>query len=962
MKLFKQKLQLVAVALTGSLALLTNHTAQAGGPLEVCQSGVPYLWPNGGQNVPFNPDQGALGILDSTAAVQAVTDAFQAWEDVSTASISYSNQGQLPVDVDVTNFAPFLQAAGPDGVSAIVFDDTGEIFDLLFGAGSGVLGFASPEFLDEPSCTVLEGYSFLNGPAISSLEGLLNLMVHEFGHYSNLAHTEVNGQIYGDSDNTGAGADNTTFGPAPSPLDPGFDLIETMYPFLFSDIDQVSRTPHADDIAALSRMYPDASFANTGTISGTILLGDSKLTGINVIARNLNDPFADAVSAISSDFTRDYSQGDTVTGTYTLTGLTPGEDYAIYVNGLLSGNDRFSTPGATLPGPEEYYNGANESGNGLTDLPGDLTPVTAVAGSPISGVDILFNLPVPGQPLNTGDDGNVAIPLPFEFCIAGEPYSVAYINGNGFITFGSADDAFGNFIEDEASFLSGPPRIAGFWDDLSPNIAGIVSYDATDHTFSVTWDGVPEYGITDGTSSNTFSIEIRDNSFLCTDSFPHHGYWANILRSEVKITHGEMTSTDGLVGVSSGIAATSQFETETDLSAASGYGIFGKVQLLTEAAQYELFSDPDVFDLANGKTKFIGVGLGYTDRYERSFGSHQRNNSLETASKIGLPFDSIDTFRDFTALAPSGEDIDFYLIDSPLDAGSTLVAEIVTGQIDSVMGLYHCKNLSVDDKRYGKHRGHHHRRKPRCDSEQAELVAFNDDSNGLLSKIQFEIPEDGYYAIAVSYFGDTDFDGEDPGQGAPFDGGRYVLDAFVIEGSILALGDEDASEIDLGFDFTFQGQSYDTVFVNSNGFLTFGSGAPNDFSPSVTTLELGAPRIAPLWADLDPSEAGIVVASLDNGSSKTISFLAVPRFSLFGGAGPNTFSVTLSADNSVSFAYESIASPSGLSGIAEGNGATATEVDLSAMASLSASDSIYELFSTSTNLFDLENSALQFTP
>ena len=56
MKLFKQKLQLVAVALTGSLALLTNHTAQAGGPLEVCQSGVPYLWPNSGQNVPFNPD------------------------------------------------------------------------------------------------------------------------------------------------------------------------------------------------------------------------------------------------------------------------------------------------------------------------------------------------------------------------------------------------------------------------------------------------------------------------------------------------------------------------------------------------------------------------------------------------------------------------------------------------------------------------------------------------------------------------------------------------------------------------------------------------------------------------------------------------------------------------------------------------------------------------------------------
>jgi hypothetical protein len=103
-------------------ALSFSMPARAGGPLEVCEPGVPYLCPNGGQNVPFrqnvpfNPDQGALGILDSASAVPAVTDAFQVWGDVPTATINYSNQDILPVDVDISNFTPFLQATVPDGL------------------------------------------------------------------------------------------------------------------------------------------------------------------------------------------------------------------------------------------------------------------------------------------------------------------------------------------------------------------------------------------------------------------------------------------------------------------------------------------------------------------------------------------------------------------------------------------------------------------------------------------------------------------------------------------------------------------------------------------------------------------------------------------------------------------------------------------------------------------------------
>jgi hypothetical protein len=851
-------------------ALFVIASAEAGGPLANCEDGVPFLWPNGGRNIVWNADLGALGNLTKDEADDFVATSFSRWQGVTSATVSYVQGANLVVDVDETNFEPFLEAAAPDGLSAIIYDDTGAIFELLFGADSGVLGFAGPEFGDTPTCTITEGLAFLNGPEFDPADPgtALSIMVHEFGHFSNLAHTQTNGGILlglavSIAEASGPAPFNT-FG-APTVADfVNNGLLETMYPFFFGP-EFGEDTLARDDITAISRLYPEPNyFATTASVAGNILApnGTTRLSGINVIARNVDNPFLDAVSALSGDFTDEIDPAaSAVVGTYRFTGLTPGAQYAVYVDGILDGG--FSTTPRNLPGPEEFASGATESNS---DAPGTFTPAVAAAGATRSGVNVIFNVPLAGEPLAVSDDGFVELfpRFPIDFC--GERFSSLFANANGSITFGRAD---GTFLETTLAHLSGPPRIAGLWDDLNASAGGTVVFDETATSFTVHWQGVPEFP---AVGANTFSITINKKNLLGE----HLG---TVAGNPFSITYGTLSAADGLSGFSCGGGITSGFEQESDLSAMRG-PVGG---LISVPAVYEDLVGTGATETVDlrGTLRFNGVNR-IVDLTEI-----RRNDSIARATPLlRLPFDSANpAFA--TVIEPDRDDVDFYSF--RVRAGDVLAIETVRGNLDSIIGVF--------------------------DADTGELLAVDDDGgNGLLSRLILQASEDMRLAVAVSTYPDIEFIGVGETKG------RYSLYINTYRGTPLTIDDDESVPVALGRPFNFQGQPRTSVFVNSNGSLSFGAG-DTSIQATVPNFLAGPPRISPLWTDLDPSgflgNPGLVLVDA-NARPAAVHFVSVSEFF---SSNPNYFTAELGDQGKIALKWGPTARGAALVGVTQGAGA-----------------------------------------
>ena len=74
-------------------------------------------------------------------------------------------------------------------------------------------------------------------------------------------------------------------------------------------------------------------------------------------------------------------------------------------------------------------------------------------------------------------------------------------------------------------------------------------------------------------------------------------------------------------------------------------------------------------------------------------------------------------------------------------------------------------------------------------------------------------------------------------------------------GTAVSLRDDDSREITFtgGFRFPFFGTTYLSVFINSDGNLTFGQGDASSNRQESYSLQRGPPRIGGFFADFDPT-------------------------------------------------------------------------------------------------------------
>jgi hypothetical protein len=100
-------------------------------------------------------------------------------------------------------------------------------------------------------------------------------------------------------------------------------------------------------------------------------------------------------------------------------------------------------------------------------------------------------------------------------------------------------------------------------------------------------------------------------------------------------------------------------------------------------------------------------------------------------------------------------------------------------------------------------------------------------------------------------------------------------------GRKVVLGDDDTNEAPLAFAFPFYRTARASSFVNSDGNLTFGKGDVDTSGRSLGRVLSGAPRVAPFFADLNPSAGGGVFLNAAS-DAFTVTWCSVPDFDATG--------------------------------------------------------------------------------
>jgi hypothetical protein len=150
-------------------------------------------------------DLGTLGVVDNAQANQLVRNALQQWSSVPTSSFRAQVVGTMADiglgDITGANAASIIGADNGGGIH-VIYDADGTVLADFMGVGYGVLGIATPEFLEsEGSSRIVEGWAIITaeGEGVEEVVTggpLAGVITHELGHAIGLAHTQTNGLYF----------------------------------------------------------------------------------------------------------------------------------------------------------------------------------------------------------------------------------------------------------------------------------------------------------------------------------------------------------------------------------------------------------------------------------------------------------------------------------------------------------------------------------------------------------------------------------------------------------------------------------------------------------------------------------------------------------------------------------------------------------------------------------------------
>src|SRR5262249_15953072 len=166
-------------------------------------------------------------------------------------------------------------------------------------------------------------------------------------------------------------------------------------------------------------------------------------------------------------------------------------------------------------------------------------------------------------------------------------------------------------------------------------------------------------------------------------------------------------------------------------------------------------------------------------------------------------------------------------------------------------------------------------------------------------------------------------------------------------GSRVNLGDDDSASMTVPFSFPYFGTGQTSAFINSDGNITFGEPESSSTDRNLARLLTGPPRVAPFFADLDPTQATGKIFVNAASDQFTVTWCNVRGFDSTRVA---TVQATMLPDGSVEIKEDGSTNlGDAIIGLSPGHTGTFTAVNLS-HGSGASSDAIGERFAASTSL------------